>query len=179
MTQINSVLGPIDSSDLGFTLMHEHVMVAASGLSKSYPDLLGPNREERAIACLQKAKAAGINTLLDATTFDLGRDPELLRHVAAESGVNLINVTGWWLDVPRFMWGVGVNQMAREFVRDIEEGFRGTDIRAGILKCAADFEGVTAPLEIMARAGARAHNETGLPIMALRRPSIVASWELS
>ena len=45
MTQINSVLGPIDSSDLGFTLMHEHVMVAASGLSKSYPDWLGPNRE--------------------------------------------------------------------------------------------------------------------------------------
>ena len=93
MTQINSVLGPIDSSDLGFTLMHEHVMVAASGLSKSYPDLLGPNREERAVACLKKAKAEGINTLLDATTFDLGRDPEMLRHVAYESGVNLINVT--------------------------------------------------------------------------------------
>jgi phosphotriesterase-related protein len=32
--------------------------------------------------------------------------------------------------------------MAREFVRDIREGFRGTDIRAGLLKCAADFEGV-------------------------------------
>ena len=52
MTQINSVLGPIDSSDLGFTLMHEHVMVAASGLSKSYPDLLGPNREERALSLI-------------------------------------------------------------------------------------------------------------------------------
>ncbi len=131
MTQINSVLGPIDSSDLGFTLMHEHVMVAASGLSKSYPDLLGPNREARAIACLKKAKAAGINTLLDATTFDLGRDSELLRHVAFESGVNLINVTGWWLDVPRFMLGVGANQMADEFIRDIIEGFRGTNIKAG------------------------------------------------
>lgn len=171
MTQINSVLGPIDSSDLGFTLMHEHVMVAASGLSKSYPDLLGPNREERAIACLQKAKAAGINTLLDATTFDLGRDPELLCHVAAESGVNLINVTGWWLDVPRFMLGVGANQMADEFIRDINEGFRGTDIKAGMLKCAADFEGVTPPLETMARAVARAHLQTGVPIMVHSYPT--------
>ena len=171
MTQINSVLGPIDSSDLGFTLMHEHVMVAASGLSKSYPDLLGPNREERAIACLKKAKAAGINTLLDATTFDLGRDPELLRHVAFESGVNLINVTGWWLDVPRFMLGVGANQMADEFIRDINEGFRGTDIRAGMLKCAADFEGVTPPLETMARAVARAHLQTGVPIMVHSYPT--------
>ena len=171
MTQINSVLGPIDSSDLGFTLMHEHIMVAASGLSKSYPDLLGPNREERAIACLKKAKAAGINTLLDATTFDLGRDPELLRHVAFESGVNLINVTGWWLDVPRFMLGVGANQMADEFIRDINEGFRGTDIKAGMLKCAADFEGVTPPLETMARAVARAHLQTGVPIMVHSYPT--------
>ena len=171
MTQIDSVLGPIESSDLGFTLMHEHVMVAASGLSKSYPDLLGPNREERAIACLKKAKAAGINTLLDATTFDLGRDPELLRHVAFESGVNLINVTGWWLDVPRFMLGVGANQMADEFIRDINEGFRGTDIRAGMLKCAADFEGVTPPLETMARAVARAHLQTGVPIMVHSYPT--------
>ena len=171
MTQINSVLGPIDSSDLGFTLMHEHVMVAASGLSKSYPDLLGPNREERAIASLKKAKAKGINTLLDATTFDLGRDPELLRHVAFESGVNLINVTGWWLDVPRFMLGVGANQMADEFIRDTNEGFRGTDIKAGMLKCAADFEGVTPPLETMARAVARAHLQTGVPIMVHSYPT--------
>jgi phosphotriesterase-related protein len=171
MTQINSVLGPIDSSDLGFTLMHEHVMVAASGLSKSYPDLLGPNREARAIACLKKAKAAGIDTLLDATTFDLGRDPELLRHVAFESGVNLINVTGWWLDVPRFMLGVGANQMADEFIRDIIEGFRGTNIKAGMLKCAADFEGVTPPLETMARAVARAHLQTGVPIMVHSYPT--------
>ena len=171
MTQINSVLGPIDSSDLGFTLMHEHVMVAASGLSKSYPDLLGPSREERAIACLKKAKAAGINTLLDATTFDLGRDPELLRHVAFESGINLINDTGWWLEVPRFMLGVGANQMADEFIRDINEGFRGTDIKAGMLKCAADFEGVTPPLETMARAVARAHLQTGVPIMVHSYPT--------
>lgn len=168
---INSVCGPIDGTQLGFTLMHEHVMVCASGLLDSYPDLLGENREERAIAALKRAKDQGIDTMVDATTFDLGRKPELLRTVSAASGVNLINVTGWWLDVPRFMWGVGPNQMAREFVRDLEEGFRGTDIKAGMLKCAADFEGVTAPLEVMARAVARAHNETGAPIMVHSYPT--------
>ena len=168
---INSVTGPIDAEDLGFTLMHEHVMVSASGMYTSYPDLLGPNREERAIATLKKAKAAGIDTFVDATTFDLGRDPELLRTVSRESGINIINVTGWWLDVPRFIRNVSPNQMAREFVRDIEEGFRGTDIKAGVLKCAADFEGVTPELEIMNRAVARAHNETGVPIMVHSYPT--------
>ena len=51
----------------------------------------------------------------------------------------IINTTGWWLDVPRFLRGASPNQLAREFIRDVEEGFRGTDIKAGILKCAADF----------------------------------------
>ena len=171
MTTINSVLGPIDSADLGFTLMHEHVMVAASGLSRHYPDLLGQNREQRAIESLQRAKAQGIDTFLDATTFDLGRDPELLATVAKGSGVNLINVTGWWLDVPRFLIGVGINQMADEFIKDITEGFRGTNIKAGMLKCAADVEGVTPPLETMARAVARAHLATGVPIMVHSYPT--------
>ena len=169
-TRINTVLGPIAPAALGFTLMHEHVMVAASGLYQSYPDLLGRGPEARAIATLQRAKAAGIDTIIDATTFDLGRHAPLLAQVSKASGVNIVNVTGWWLDVPRFLRGVGPNQMAREFVRDVVEGFRGTDIKAGLLKCAADIDGVTPPLETMARAVARAHRETGLPIMVHSHP---------
>lgn len=171
MSEINTVLGPIESDQLGFTLMHEHVMVSASGLYESYPDLLGDERQARAIKSLQVAKAEGVDTIVDATTFDLGRNAELLVEASRESGVNIINVTGWWLDVPRFLYGVSANQMAREFVRDIEEGFRGTDIKAGILKCAADFEGVTERLETMARAVARAHVKTGLPIMVHSFPT--------
>lgn len=167
---INTVLGPLAPDQLGFTLMHEHVMVAASGLYQAYPDLLGRGPEARAIEALRQAKAAGINTIVDATTFDLGRHAPLLAAVSKGSGVNIINVTGWWLDVPRFMAGLGPTQMAREFVRDIEEGFRGTGIKAGLLKCAADIDGVTRPLETMARAVARAHRETGLPIMVHSHP---------
>lgn len=170
-SMVNSVLGPIAPAKLGFTLMHEHVLVCASGLYESYPDLLGADREARAIACLQRAKAAGIDTIVDATTFDLGRNAPLLAAVAKGSGVNIINVTGWWLDVPRFMHGVGPNQMAREFIRDIVDGFRGTSIKAGLLKCAADAEGVTPQLETMARAVARAHCETGVPIMVHSFPT--------
>jgi len=168
---VQSVLGALRPDQLGFTLMHEHVMVAASGLYQAYPDLLGRGPEARAIEALKKAKAAGIDTILDATTFDLGRHAPLLKAVAAGSGVNIINVTGWWLDVPRFMQGLGPRQLAREFVRDLTEGFRGTEIRAGMLKCAADFEGVTRPLETMARAVAIAHRETGAPIMVHSHPA--------
>jgi len=171
MSEVNTVLGPINTDQLGFTLMHEHVMVSASGLYESYPDLLGDEREARAIKSLTVAKAEGIDTIVDATTFDLGRNADLLVKASRESGVNIINVTGWWLDVPRFLHGVSANQMAKEFIRDVEEGFRGTDIKAGILKCAADFEGVTENLETMARAVSRAHVRTGLPIMVHSYPT--------
>jgi len=171
MESINTVLGTISPDQLGFTLMHEHVMVSASGLYDSYPDLLGQQRTERAVASLKKAKAEGIDTIVDATTFDLGRTAQLLADVSKQSGVNIINVTGWWLDVPRFLYGISADQMAAEFIRDVEEGFRNTDIKAGILKCAADFEGVTTGLETMARAVARAHVATGLPIMVHSYPT--------
>lgn len=169
---INTVTGPIDAADLGFTLMHEHVMVSAPNMYRTFPDLFGPeNREQRAIETLKRAKAEGIDTIVDATTYDLGKDPQLLAEVSAGSGVNIINVTGWWLDVPRFLSGVSPNQMAREFIKDIEDGFRGTGIKAGILKCAADFQGVTVDLELMARAASRAHVETGIPMMVHSYPT--------
>jgi len=169
---VNTVTGPIGPEEIGFTLMHEHVMVSAPNLYRSFPGLFGPpERESRAVEALERAKALGVETIVDATTYDLGRDPALLREVSERSGVRIVNVTGWWLDVPRFLRGVSANQMAREFVRDVREGFPGTDIRPGVLKCAADFEGVTVDLEVMARAVARAHRETGLPIMAHSYPT--------
>ena len=95
---INAVTGPIHAEDLGFTLMHEHIMVCAGGLYRSYPDLLGPNREERAIAALKEAKAAGIDTFVDATTFDLGPRPGSCcgasrRHPASTSSTS--RAGGW------------------------------------------------------------------------------------
>ena len=147
-------------------------MVSAPNMYRTFPDLFGPeNREQRAIDTLKRAKSEGIDTIIDATTYDLGKDPQLLAEVSAGSGENIINVTGWWLDVPRFLSGVSPNQMAREFVKDIEEGFRGTGIKAGILKCAADFQGVTVDLELMARAASRAHVETGIPMMVHSYPT--------
>ena len=165
MAVINSVLGPLDTADLGFTLMHEHVMVAASGIYSDYPALIGADAVARGVSRLKQAKDGGVDTLVDATTHDLGRNAPLLATVAQQAEVNVIVCTGWWLDVPRFMRGVSADQMARLFIRDVEEGFGDTGIKAGILKSAADSDGVTPELEVMARAAARAQLQTGLPLM--------------
>ena len=37
MATINSVLGPMDTADLGFTLSHEHVLVTSAGHTADIP----------------------------------------------------------------------------------------------------------------------------------------------
>jgi phosphotriesterase-related protein len=169
MTKINSVLGPMNTEDLGFTLMHEHLLCAFPGAFREYPDLLVPNALDHVVARLKEAKAGGVDTVVDMTTLDLGRDILFMKEAAKQSGVNVIACTGWWLDVPRFVsgptGGVSVDQMAESFVREIEKGIGDTGVKPGLLKSASDVGGVTPPQEMALRAVARAHLKTGTPVV--------------
>ncbi|HSW57750.1 MAG TPA: hypothetical protein VLH15_05075 [Dehalococcoidales bacterium] len=164
MSKINSVLGPIDTANLGFTLMHEHVM-SQGFVARDYPELFGERFLDRIIEGVSAARQGGVDTIIDATTFDLGRDVVTLAEVSRRTGVNIIACTGWWMNHPQFISDTSPDLFADLFVREIEKGIAGTDIKAGILKSAADFEGVTAEGELMLRAVARAHCRTGVPIM--------------
>lgn len=165
MATVNSVLGPLDTADLGFTLMHEHLMVSSAGIPQNYAELLGDNLMERLVRGLTQAREEGITTIVDATTLDLGRDATVLAEASRRSGVNIIACSGWWLEVPRFLGGVSADQFARLFTREIEEGIAGTGIKAGILKSASDASGVRPQEENILRGVARAHKRTSVPIM--------------
>jgi phosphotriesterase-related protein len=169
MAKVNTVLGPMNTQDLGFTLMHEHLLCAFPNAYREYSDILVPNALEYVGTRLKQAKAGGVDTVVDMTTLDLGRDIHFMREAAKQSGVNIIACTGWWLDVPRFVSGlmgsVSVAQMAESFVREIEKGIGDTGIKPGILKSASDVGGVTPPQEVALRAVARAHLKTGVPIV--------------
>jgi phosphotriesterase-related protein len=165
MTNINSVLGPLDTKNLGFTLMHEHIVVASAGFFREYPELLGANLMERVVNSLKQAKEGGVDTIVDATTLDLGRDVHLMAEASRRSGVNIIACAGCWLDIPRHFTGVSADQLAQVFIREIEQGISGTNIKAGILKSASDMAGVTPEEETILRAVARAHLKTDVPIM--------------
>jgi phosphotriesterase-related protein len=164
MSMVNSVLGPIDTKDLGFTLMHEHV-ISQGAVADNYPELFGAGFMDRIISGISEAKKGGIDTIVDATTFDLGRDASGLAEIARRAKINIIACTGWWMNLPQFIGAASPDLFADLFVREIEEGIAGTAIKAGILKSAADFGGVTATGEIMLRAVARAHRRTLIPIM--------------
>ena len=164
MTTVNTVLGPVDTADLGFTLMHEHV-VHQGPLIQNYPELFGPGIMERIISGINKAREGGVNTIVDATPFDTGRDVNIMAEVSRQTSVNIVACSGWWMKLPDYLAENSPDLFADLFVRDIEVGIAGTGIKAGILKSAADFDGVTPDGEIMLRSIARAHRRTGVPIM--------------
>ncbi len=165
MTGVNTVLGPINTSILGFTLMHEHLIVSSAGIPLNYPILFGKDYMNRIVNGLTQAKEGGIDTIIDATTLDLGRNISILAEASRRSGINIVATTGWWLDIPPYFDGVSADQFAELFICDIREGIAGSDIRAGILKDASDISGVKPIEENILRGVARAHLQTGIPIM--------------
>jgi len=167
MPTINTVTGSIDTAELGFTLMHEHIYVLSEGVVPNFPHLFDkPARLAQAVAALKDAKAHGVATVVDLTVLGLGRDVAFVRDIAREAGINVIVATGLYTydELPHYFASRSVDHMADLFVRDIEAGIQGTDIRAGILKCATDEKGVTPGVEKVLRAVAKAHRRTGVPI---------------
>ncbi|HAL49415.1 MAG TPA: phosphotriesterase-related protein [Dehalococcoidia bacterium] len=168
MATINSILGELDTSELGFTLTHEHIWQSAAGVNATYPEFF--DREaivERAVALLREARDEGVRTAVDVTTMDLGRDIVLTKDVAERSGVNIIAATGFWTDIPRIFWGADPDEVAALFVREIEDGIEGTGIKAGIIKVASNDsveDGLTPAAEVVLRAASRASRQTGVRI---------------
>jgi len=165
MATVNTVTGPVDTGDLGFTLMHEHVVVKSPGVVENFPSVWNRAEEiERAVARLRDVAARGVKTIVDATTADTGRDIDFVAEVARRSGVQVIVATGLRIDVPRYFHSRSADVMAELFVREINEGIAGTQIKAGVIKCATDEAGATGQLEKVLRACARTHRATGVPI---------------
>ena len=175
MATIQAVKGPIDTAQLGRTLMHEHVFVLSTEIEQNYPGPWGDEEQRVADAVdrLNELKAAGIDTIVDLTVVGLGRYIPRIQRVAAATGLNIVVATGLYTynDVPHFFHFRGPNTlmggpetMVDMFVKDITEGIAGTGVKAAILKCATDEPGLTPGVERVLRAVAKAHRATGVPI---------------
>ena len=56
MSTINTVLGPMETEELGFTLSHEHLATNAAGILKTFPELVDrPGIIEQANDTLKEA----------------------------------------------------------------------------------------------------------------------------
>ncbi len=163
---VQTVQGPIDASKLGFTLPHEHLFASSSGFWQVWPEYFGgrANFIARVVDKLKVAKDEGVNTIVDLTTADLGRDIRIMEEISRKSGVQIIATTGHWLYPNLSMGARTVEELMEFFTKEIERGIEGTDIKAGVIKVATDQEGVTPFIEKALRAAARTSKATGIPI---------------
>ena len=164
MAIIQSATGPFDTADMGFTLMHEHVLVMWPPMYQQYPELF--DREalmKDAVARLKDSLAAGVKTMVDLTPIDLGRNPAFIREAAEKSGMQIIVPTGFYYQRPFYFVGRPEADMTALMVRDITEGISTTGVRANVIKCATE-PALDATNERILRASARAHRQTGVRI---------------
>ena len=186
MTTVSTVLGGVGTADLGRTYMHEHVFVLTPDIQQDFPQEWG-DEDERvadAVARLKALADQGVRTVVDLTVIGLGRYLPRIRRIAEQvPELNIAVAPGIYTydSVPRYFRhrGPALNEalgtevpdpMVEMFVADITEGIAGTGIRAGMLKCAIDEEGLLPGVERVMRAVARAHHETGVPITVHTHP---------
>jgi phosphotriesterase-related protein len=183
--QVQTVKGPVDTAELGQTLMHEHVFVLTADMQQNYPEEWG-SEDERvadAVGKLQALAAVGVRTIVDPTVVGLGRYIPRIQRIAEQVDLNIVVATGCYTydDVPFFFHhrGPALNAavgaevpdpMVDLFVRDVEDGIAGTGVRAAFLKCAIDAPGLTPGVERVMRAVAKAHQRTGVPITVHTHP---------
>jgi hypothetical protein len=145
---VPSVRGPVPVTELGVTLMHEHVFVLSSEFVQNDSRLFDEERRvDDAVRRLSLAVDRGVRTLVDLTALGQGRYVPRVARVAARVDLNILVATGVYTfhDEPfhYFFRGPGrlfdgPDPMTETFVREIVDGIDDTGIRPAMLKCATE-----------------------------------------
>lgn len=175
MATVESVRGPVELSDLGQTLMHEHVFVMSTEHMQNYGSDWWDEefRVTDAVTKLNAMHAKGITTIVDPTVWGLGRYIPRIQRIAEQTPVHIIVAAGLYVyeELPQQYAYRGPGNlidipepMVTDFSRDITEGIADTGVKAAFLKFALETPEPSPGIERIARAVARTHVETGAPI---------------
>jgi len=170
MPTVQTVTGPVDASDLGRTLVHEHIRISWPGeeLDRTYA-WDRADAVARAVDKMAELIDAGFRTFVDPCPIELGRDPALYAEIAQKSGMQMICTTGFYTEhggtgLPYYWRGRDPEEIADHYVAELREGIGDTGIRPGAIKAATGFEVTPAERRVLTGA-ALAQRETGVAII--------------
>jgi phosphotriesterase-related protein len=180
-----TVSGPIAPEQMGTTLPHEHVLVDFAGAEVVTPDRY--DREEvfaTVLPYLRRARALGVETLVEATPAYLGRDPLLLRRLSDASRVRILVSTGYYgaredQHLPHHAFTDSADSLAARWIREWTSGIDGTGIRPGFIKIGVDTGPLSEVDRKLIQAAARTHLRTGLTIASHTGPAAGAMEQLA
>jgi len=174
MPAVETVRGAVELSQLGRTLMHEHIFIASPEGIANFNHAWGApiwDEEDRVADAVAKLRAlvdAGYRTFVDPTAFGLGRDVRRIARVNEQvPELNIVVCTGVYAfaELPGFLKDRSAEALTELFVRELREGIDDTGIRAAFLKCTVERHGLVVDLPLILQAIAAAAVETGAPVM--------------
>ena len=166
-----TVLGDVEASSLGVTLVHEHLVV-------DWGELLGRPKlrfdyeptVEAIAEHLRAARADGVRAIGECTPIGAGRYVDVMAEASRRSGVAVVGATGFfhegWTPMHPLARALDVDALTDVYIREITEGMGSTTVRAGLIKCATGHGSIGSMEEKLLRATARANRATNAPIVA-------------
>ena len=169
MGLVQTVRGPVDPADLGFTLPHEHTAIALWHIASRW-DYWELTPDEPIIESeLALFRSAGGSCLADLTLPGVGRDPVRLADLSVRTGLHIVMGCGWYRGAyyppEARIEQRSVDDLAGEIVREWTDGVGESGVRPGILgEIGTDKPWVSPAEERVHRAVARASIRTGMAI---------------
>ena len=192
--QVMTVVGPLRVAEMGVTLMHEHILLDASG--KWVPPCCCSDRHiaempvrienlgelslnplmsrdncqlfdvDTAIEELMKYRALGGETVIDPTNIGIGRDGKALQRIARLTGLNIVMGTGLYLEPshPEWVKTISVEQLTDKLIFDLGGLPEKPEVLAGLIGEIGISSRFTPDEEKSLRAAGRASAATGVPI---------------
>lgn len=150
----------------GITYAHEHIPIDRSEVTENEDTLL--DSQGLVINEFKDLYEKGVRNIIEATCRGLGRNIEYAQKVADETGINIVQATGWYQSayLPIEVYRSSVNFLAEMMIKDITLGIKNTNIKAGVIgEIATTKNQWTEQEEKVFKAAVIASNETLTPIM--------------
>ena len=191
---VMTVLGPLPVAKMGVTLMHEHILLDASGKwvppsccsdrfigeQKVHIGILGAlrmnplmNRDncqlfdaDVAVEELMRFRELGGDTVVDPTNLGIGRDPAALQRISRRTGLNIVMSTGFYLEPshPDYVKHKPIDELAAQLIFDVGGADEKPEVIAGMIGEIGVSAAFTANEEKSLRAAARASAATHVPL---------------
>lgn len=168
--KLMTVNGWMNADKIGFSLIHEHILVDFIGADKVSASRYNADEVfSIALPKLLDVKEKGCRTLIECTPAYLGRDVKLLKRLSEDSGINIITNTGYYGAVgekylPAHAHTETARQLANRWIAEWKSGIDGTGIKPGFIKSSVDKLPFTTTQTKIIEATAITHLATGLTI---------------
>jgi phosphotriesterase-related protein len=179
-----SVNGKLPVSEMGLSLIHEHVLVDFIGAEKISPDRWKHDEViGKVLPYLVEIRQRGIKTLVECTPAFIGRDVALLKKLSERSGLHILTNTGYYgasdnKYLPKWAFTETAEQLASRWIAEFEKGIDGTGIRPGFIKTGVNSGKLSELHQKLIKAAALTHLETGLTICSHTGPALPAREEI-